>query len=237
VTRAWLRALAGALLVAAEAGAETRRVEAAGAAPLEGREAAAVESLRSAAVKDALGDAALRVARELVPDVEPGSEREAALARSLGADPTVYAVRFRILEDRGKQAVPLLPDAAPGPAYVVRVEAVLEVDRVRSRLREAGLLAAAAPPAPADTRLLVVLEGIPSYPAYAALRGALSGDLARSAVPERFEPGRAALRVETDRSAAQLMEGLRAAAPPGLALVQLPSEPGTLRVRVGGAPQ
>ena len=79
----------------------------------------------------------------------------------------------------------------------------------------------------------VVIEGLESYGAYAALRRTLVEDAgARSALPVEMERGRVVLRVVADREENALLEALLAAAPPDLRIIPLSADNGTLRLRV-----
>ena len=51
-------------------------------------------------------------------------------------------------------------------------------------------------------------------------------------MPELFEWRRAELRVETDRSARSVLDVLRRGVPPGLEILDLPADAGTLRLRL-----
>lgn len=209
------------------AAGELRRVEAVGAVAL-GPDALHGTPPRDAARRAALAQAVRRVATDLLPSAHP-LESDAVLAEVLGDDPLEFVARFRILEDRGER--PALFVSGAEREYVVRVEAFVAEDRVRSRLVRAGLLDRPS----GDTRrvrLRVVLEDVPDYAAYAALRQLLLEQPGvRSALPVALEPGRAVLEVETDRGARALLPVLRRGTET-LSVTPLDSDAGTLRLRV-----
>jgi hypothetical protein len=225
-------ALAAALAAFATAAAagEIRQLESVGAVAIGGK-ATANEPPHDAAVRAALRDAAQRLALELLSaDFDPIGA-EPAIAEALGSDPFQYATVYRILEDRGERPALFVEDPEVEHEYVVVVEAHLDVDRIRQRMAENGLL---APTGEARwVQVLVVIEGLESYSAYAALRRALIEEVgARSAVPLEMERGRAVLQVVSDREANALLEALLAAGPQNLRIVPLSEAPGMLRLRV-----
>jgi hypothetical protein len=226
--RLGLAAAAAAALgaLATPAGAEVVRLEAFGAAPpREG--AAAAESLRKTAIRAALSEAISRAALELVSGAG-GAGDPARVAEALGEDPFPYVVRFQVLEERGTAPPAGLP-AAPGAEYGVRLEALVELDRVRTRLVEAGLLAGRE--GPGIQVLPVTAEGLDSYRSYRSLRDALASE-SRSVRPIEFGRGRAVLEVETERSPGELLEAVRRAFPESVRLVPLVVGNGELRLRV-----
>jgi hypothetical protein len=224
-----LVAVLAAFATAAAAG-ETRQLESVGAVAID-EQATATEPPHDAAVRAALQDAAQRLALELLSaDFDP-IDAEPAIAEALGDDPFRYATRYRILEDRGERPALFVEDPNVESEYVVVVEAHLDVDRIRQRMAAKGLL---APSGEARwVQLHVVIEGLESYGAYAALRRALVEDAgARSALPVEMERGRAVLRVVADREAHALLEALLAAQPQNLRIVPLSADSETLRLRV-----
>jgi hypothetical protein len=195
-------ALAAALLAAGPAWSELLRVEAVGSVPL-GAASAGGATARQDALEAGLREAVERTALELVAQSGSSATPEAVRA-ALGGDAKAYAARYRILEDRGERE-PLL-EASPGAQreYVVSVEAEVDQGRIRSRLAQAGLLAA---PRPASAQSLrIVLEGVDSYPLWARIRKALAAR--GSARPLEFAPGRIVAEVQTDEPSAAVVDRL-----------------------------
>jgi len=179
------------------------------------------------------------VGLSLVPDADPATTRprvEAALA----GDPRDYTARYRVTEDRGVGPRSVLSDPAVRTEYAVKVVAQVDVGRVRTRLAAAGLVKseAKAPVAPTEFHhLTLVLESLPSYPTYAAVRSALlERGGAKSAQPREFSRGRAVLDVETAQPAAALAQGLPALLAPDLRVETVAAEGDTVRARVVLAP-
>jgi hypothetical protein len=232
--RSRLSRLAPAAVLAAFAtaavAADIRPLESVGAVAI-GGETPAHEPPHDAAVRAALQDAAQRLALELLSaDFDPIGA-EPAIAEALGTDPFQYATAYRILEDRGVRPALFVDDPEVESEYVVVVEAHLDVDRIRQRMAASGLLAPSGEPR--WIQVSVVIEGLESYGAYAALRRALIEEVgARSAVPLEMERGRAVLQVVSDREENALLEALVAVGPPNLRIVPLSADGGTLRLRV-----
>ncbi|HTF33754.1 MAG TPA: hypothetical protein VK714_08655 [Myxococcota bacterium] len=233
-------ALALALCTAATvAGAETRSVEAVGAVPAQpGASPGGPE--REGALRAALAEAVVQVGLSLVANPDPVATRprvEAALA----GDPRDYTARYRVTEDRGAGPRSVLSDPAVRTEYAVKIEAQVDVTRVRARLVAAGLVPksdAPVPVAPTELHhLTLVLESLPSYQAYAAVRSALVERAgAKSAQPREFTRGRAVLAVETAQPAAALAQGLPALLAPELRVETVSAEGDTVRARLVAAP-
>ena len=206
--------------LATPAAADVRRVEALGAVALDPDSPPAVEP-RDAALRRALHDAVWRVALDELVGFDPADEAsQDARAGALGKEPLDFATRFRVMEDRGER--PALFSEEPGveSEYVVLVEVYVDRDKVRERLRAAGLLSLPS----GDSRryrVRVVLEEVGSYGAYQAVRTLLEELGARSAVPVEMERGRAVLEVDGSRSPESLVAALVRAAPPNLSVVPL----------------
>ena len=222
---------AGLLGAAAAASGEARWLQVVGAVPA-GPEAASGGSLRRAALDEALLEAVARVARDEARTAgEPAAEslplptQPRGWMALLGGSPADYALEYRLLEDRGERRALLVADPDVETEYVVLAEVRVDVDRVRAGLRAAGVLPQAPTAVPGQT-LRVVVQPLPSYAALLALREALAREPGSRVVPERFEPGRAVLRMETHRSAAAVLGQLRARLPEGIEL-------GRVRVREG----
>ncbi len=219
----WVLALALALGAGPwrveDALAEVQQVEAIGSVPIRPGSGAAP---REAALDQALREAVMRAARELLLDVElPGDAEEdpdAALFEILGKDMLRYASRFRILEDRGERPALFTDDPRVTSEYVLVVEVHVDIDRLKLQLVEVGLLAGSEPPE-RGRQLRVAFEGIGSYPAYQAIRHLLLEEVgAKSALPVEFEGQRAVLAVEWEDDPERLFDRLRDRAPDQLAI-------------------
>lgn len=232
--------LAGALalalaLAAAPAAAELRRVEIEGLAAADDGGAGA-GALREAALRAGVAAAVDQVALELLRDAGrlPPGLAPPELGPILGGARSDYAARFRILRDEGPRG------AAPGvdgAGWAVMAEVFVEVDRVRARLVEAGLLAPAAAPVAESRRVHVVLEGLASYRGYAwARRTLVEAGAAASALPVELERGRAVLAVETDREADALARTLAAAVPAGWRVDVVALDSASVTLRIAEAP-
>jgi hypothetical protein len=218
---------AAALLLAAVAAvAEVRRLEVVGAVPTD--PGSDEQALRRAALEAALDEAVSRVARGLLAGAE-GESPELDLAEVLGVS-TDYALRYRVLEERGERRALLVDDPGVTMEFVVLVEVHVDVDRVAARLEDAGLAATLGTGRSFDLELLEV----PSERAFAAVRRALVEQVgAERVVPVELEAGRAVLRVETTQgSKAAVSRLLAAELGPGLSVQSMSSAGGVVRMRV-----
>jgi len=217
-------------LVAASAVAEIRQVETVGAVALSA-DVRPKTPLRDLAVRQALNDAVMRVALDLIPELSPEEAAE-LLPGALGDEPFAYTTRFRIIEDRGEVPALYHEDPEVEFEYVVLVEAHIDSDRVEKRLGDAGLLSARAP-RPAYQDLTVIVEDPPDFPTFAALRRVLLEAVGvESALPAEMERGRAVLRVRASGGASKLLEDLLQAAPPELVVTPVDAQDDVLTLRV-----
>ena len=238
-------AMAWVALVAVGAGAEERREESVGVAPIvvaeDGSEPEVIP--RDAALEAAIGAAVLRTAKSLlpadflppepeppeVPGAEPPPEPSPDdwLAERLGDDPFVYATRFSILEDRGRRPAMFAREPGVEFEYVVLAAVIVDVASVRDRLGSLGLLAAGSPDS--QRAWTLVVEELDDYVPLAVLRRTLTdrGGV-EAVVPVEFTVSRAVLRVEADRSPRDLLADIERTAPEGLKVV--PVELGDDRV-------
>lgn len=229
----WLTVLAwlvvwGAL---AGAGAEVRRYQAVGVAPID--PGARARAPRDLALEAALMDVVLRGARELVPDLDPIEDHE-LLVEVLGDEPQDYISHFRILEDRGRRPALFSERPEIESEYVVVVDARVDLDRVGARLAEAGLFIDRSG---GGRRVLLVLEDLQDFRSYALLKKTLiEGVGARAVVPVEFQRGRAVLEVDAGKDPADLLDELLRVAPPQLEIVPLYVESGTLTLQVAVHP-
>ena len=210
-----------ALLGAGATGAEVRRLEAVGAVPVKAHPEGGVAP-RDAAIREALREAVFRVAHELLLDEEVGEEApETSLEQVLGGDMVRYTSRFRILDDRGERPALFADEPDVRREYVLVVAVHVDVDRVRARLAETGLLTRAADGGD-RSRLRVEVRGLTVYPAYQALRVLLiDGVEGRSVVPVELARGRAVLEVASDETPSQLADRLITTAHPNLDITLL----------------
>jgi hypothetical protein len=219
-------ALALALASAGAARAETRRVDAVGVVAA----GASRDAARDAALRAGLREAVVKAAQEL--SGEPPPDR-AALDAALGSDPTVYAARYRILEDRGVRPRLLLEDAAVESEYVLFVEVEVDAEKLRRALGRRGISAA-----PASTGTLrqatIEVEEVPSFPVLNRFRRALqTPGGAISAVPIEISQGRAVLAVEGEGGVDGILRRLESAPPEGVQFEVLDTAPDAARVRLG----
>lgn len=226
--------------------ADARRLEAVGAVPIEPG-ASARTSLRDAAIQRALREAVSRIARELLLEAEatvplpPGSApdqgdpvrrpdgvtedpAEEELDRVLGKQMVRYTSRFRIVEDRGEMPAMFSESPTATSEYVVVVDVQVEVEQVRQRLIEGGLLVEVGQTLGSARRFRLEVEGLSRYPAYAAfleLLRAESGD--PSVQPEAFEPGRVSFIVAAEDEPREFMWRLIQRRAPGFEIEPLPA--------------
>jgi hypothetical protein len=214
-----LLGLAGAV------GAEVRRMEVVGAVPLDAKTRRSGIP-KDRAIQEALWEGVSRVAADLLADsaieLEDGDD---PLRAALGSDMVPYASSFRILDDQGERPTLFTdhPDAAT--EYVVVVEVQVDVDRVRDRLRSAGLLEIQGG-LTALSGIELEARGLTDYRGYQALQALVQSERvgAASAEPREFERGRALLRVQAEWGARELLERLLAAAPPEMRITPIDVE-------------
>ena len=152
----------------------------------------------------------------------PAQELEMERVReALGRSMVPYTRGFRILEDQGERPALFTqhPDAAT--EYVVVMEVQVEVERVRSRLEEMGLIEFVR--MKVLTGIELELSGLTEYALYRAVLDLLRGPgiQASSVVPEAFQAQNARLRVSGAWTASELNDLLHSAAPAELNLVSL----------------
>jgi hypothetical protein len=222
--------LALGLVLAMPARAEVRRLEVVGVVSAD-PDPERSTPLQQAALAKALDEAVARVAAGLL--ATPGGQVPDYDAPAvLGTDSTEYAVRFRILEDRGERRPLLTGDESVTSEYVVLVEVHVDVERVRERLRDAGLLVTSREPPAGSFRLEVLELGSPR--AYTALRTALLGAAgADQVIPVEVEPMRAIFEVRTREGVRTTVSRLlEADLGEGLSLHALEQSSSRVRIRV-----
>ncbi|MCZ6784151.1 MAG: hypothetical protein O7G30_12665 [Proteobacteria bacterium] len=235
-TRVLLAVLALALSgLPGGAHAEVRRMEAVGAVPVD-PEARRGSAPRDAAIEEALRESVSRVASELLIDSDGLEDSDLSLEEILGSDMIPYTHRFRILEDRGPRRALFADQPGVTTEYVVVVEVHVDVERVKARLTETGLLHAEGARR-TQRRVRVEVEGLSDYGAYEALRRSLievAG--AQSVVPVEFERGRAVLMVESEDRAPDLFDRLQAHTPANLQVFLVRARSDALQLRLEWTP-
>jgi len=134
---------------------------------------------RDEAVQRAIWEGVSRVAMEEISEFESASSTEEdaeILRKALGRDMLPYTRSFRILKDKGESPVLFEEDPDITTEYVVVVEVVVDVDRVRAALERAGLITESGVQA-IDAPILVELIGIARFDTFQSIREALVADL------------------------------------------------------------
>ena len=161
---------------------------------------------RQAALEAGVSEAVLQVGAEVVQ--ETGSPPDpAALKAALGSDLQGYALRFRLIEDRGEHAALLVQEPGVEREYEVLVDVEVDRARVRTRLAKAGLVKATAP-STSQRSLEIAFEGVERYATWERLQRALA-ERGASVRPIEFSRHRVVARVETDETPDALIERLR----------------------------
>jgi hypothetical protein len=228
----WLALLI--LLVAPPASAKVRRLEVLGVVPA-GADAQPGVPVRQAALGAALTQGVERVARELLSD-DAAADPDLDLGQVLGGNPREFTLGYRVLEDRGERRALLLVDPEVSTEYVLLLEVFVDVSRLESTLEAAGLLLE-EPAEGARRELRVVVEALPSYRAYLALRKHLREVAgANSVIPALFESGRVELRVDAELAPAELMDRLVMPPPEGLRVEPVFAEGRSMWIRIAELP-
>lgn len=235
-------ALAG-LLAATSLAVAPARVVVEGVSPA-GDQAPVGISLRQAALRQGLGEAVSQLGRDLVEaDRGQPAPDDLDVLAVLGGKPSDYIVRYRVLAEHGEREAEVLTDPAISVEYALEIEAQIDVDRVAQGLWSAGWLTAAPGEIPSQTHRVVVQTS--DWAAYTAFVELLRerGE-ARLVVPQHFEAGRIALRVEAPGRSAQLLDRLMAGPQGNLEMTSTMADDGAIHLRirlrstaVGGAPQ
>ena len=235
-TRRSGRAAAGLLgLLALSAGvgadraaAEERTVQAVGVAAI--RSGLRLGAARERAVASGIAQAVYQVAAEELPALDAAAAGDAA-RRHIGGKARDYVTRFRMIDDRGTQPRQYSQEAGVTHEYVVVVEASVDARAVRERLVQAGLLAPMGEGS--ERRIHLVLEELPSYGAYQAIREALIDQLqVEKALPVEFTAGRAVLEVTTREDGRRLLARLAALPLPGVRVEPVEADDRLARARV-----
>ncbi len=229
----------GALLLADEATAEDRSVQVVGVQPLDAS-ASRAGGPRQGAVNQALYEAVSRVALDLVAEygpplpaeggaAEPDStaggeasgdgEEDNEVKSALGRDMTPFARSFRIVEDQGSRPVLFPGESEATREYVVVVDVTVDVNRVRTRLAERGLIAVEEAAAPGGGLEIDAL-GLRHWSGFAAFVALLESPAvgASEVKPLEFEVGRARVFAAVQGDEEDVLARILAAAPSDLAI-------------------
>jgi hypothetical protein len=184
----------------------------------------------------ALTHAVERVARELL-SADAAADPGLDLGGLLGGNPRDFTVRYRVLEDRGERRALLVADPEVSTEYVLLVEVFLDVSRIQSALDAAGL-PLRKPGEGGHRELRLVVESLPSYRAYVALRRHLMerGE-ATSVIPAVFESGRVELRVVAKLAPPDLMDRLVMPPPKGLRVEPVFADGQSMWIRITELPE
>ncbi len=217
-------------LCAAAAHAEDQRVlRVVGVQPLD-QSAARAGGPRQGAIDAALYEAVSRVAQELVDEYGPVASQAGGdggdgagdglpdgwMKSALGQNMTPFARSFRIVEDQGSRPVLFKGETDATHEYVVVVETSVDVDKVRDRLTEKGIIALQEDDFGEDGVEIEAL-GLRHWSGYEALLAALEGPGVRASDvrPLEFEAGRALVHAVVRGSAEDVLVRLMADTPPG----------------------
>ena len=223
-----------ALLLATPVLAEVRRLEVVGVVPA-GADAQPGVPARQAALAAALAQGVDRVARSLLSE-EAAADPDLELGRLLGGKPRDFTVGYKVLEDRGERRALLLADPEVSTEYVLLVEVFVDVSLLEGALSAAGL-PLREPAAGARHELRVIVDQLPSYRAYQALRRHLAGQPGvSSAVPAIFESGRVELSVDGQLAPHELLDRLLRPPPEGIRIEPVFVDTGSLWIRVEELP-
>lgn len=216
--------LASMLVLATPAVAEMETVSQQGAVAVS--EGQAASGMRRLALADAIERAVDGLARRMAEAEGAASPTPAELDTWLGDDRREYTSSFRVVKDLGARAPEILEGLEEGTEYAVLAEVTVDAERVRRRLTDVGVVRPRASVSRPSGRLLLILEPLDSYAAYAYVRETLA------AVPVEFTRGRAVLGLETDLHPDAVVERLRRTAPEDIRVGQADWDGATLRLEV-----
>jgi hypothetical protein len=161
--------------------AQLQRVEAVGSYGIEESQRKRVTP-RDEAVQLAIWEGVSRVALESIGEFSSTEEDMAALRDALGKEMLPYTRSFRILEDKGENPVLFAENPGIETEYIVVVEVLVDVGRVKGALAEAGLIEDSGEPSLAGEPVLLELVGIDRYDTFESIRGAILSELGASRV-------------------------------------------------------
>lgn len=182
--------------------------------------------LRRLALADAIARAVDGVAGRMLEADRAPSPTRAELDAWLGDDRREYTSGFRVVSDLGARSPEILEGLEEGSEYAVVAEVTVDVERIRGRLVEVGVVRPRASVSRPSGRILLILEPLDSYAAYSYVRETLG------AVPVEFTRGRAVLGLETDLHPEAVVERLRRTAPENIRVGQADWDGATLRLDV-----
>lgn len=171
----WTFGLIAACWLPDVAFAGLQRVEAVGSYGIHEKMRARVTP-RDEAVQMAIWEGVSRVALEEIGASASTEEDVVKLREALGKDMLPYTRSFRILEDKGENPVLFAENPAITTEYIVVVEVLVDVDRVKGALTDAGLLLDGGPTAVAAP-VFLELVGIARYDTFESIREAILSKL------------------------------------------------------------
>lgn len=220
-----LAAFAAVGLLASAPQAEPQRVEVVGAYPIRDAQRGKINP-RDEAIQKALWEGVSRVALELVGEggdgegagagagstsSTPGKPRPDPAERFrkvFGRQILPYTRSFRIVEDRGERPVLFAEEPGVRSEYLVVVEVLVDVDRVRGELTRAGLLESAGTPTASRT-VWIELEGLERYAGYRLVLDTLRRALSANRIETlEFAPRRQLLRIDGPLAAEEVARRL-----------------------------
>ena len=163
----------------------------------------------------AISEAVAEATRALVGREDPYLDPEVAV-KSLGDDLVPFAVRYRVVDDVGRVEAASGAPHGSDFEHEVTVEALVDLDRIRGRLNENGLLGSPIADDPPQ-RGMLVLEGEFSYRAYREIRQALES-MQTQIGETAFRGGEVWLELDTPLGPRQLLRSLRGKIGPHLHL-------------------
>ncbi len=246
-------------LVGASAGAAgPHRIEVVGIYPI--RDAARGKiNPRDEAIQQALWEGVSRVALELIGDEEgsgksgdeadpaagadgdagrdagagaPAADASARFRNVLGREILPYTRSFRILEDRGERPVLFADEPGVRSEYLVVVEVLVDVSRLKAELSRAGLL---EPSGTELTRQRITIEliGLERHAGLRRVIETLRRELGASRITTlEFSPARQLLSIETALGPQEVASRLAAVDAPDLILDPAPVAHDARQLRV-----
>lgn len=253
----WLAVVVGMLLAAGAAAAEPHRIEVVGIYRI--RDAVRGKlNPRDEAIQQALWEGVSRVALELIGDEDasagafeeeqgpgaganaadeggsgaPEGDASARFREVLGREILPYTRSFRILEDRGERPVLFADEPGVRSEYLVVVEVLVDVARLRAELSRAGMLEPSGAEL-ARQRITIELIGLEQHAGLRRVLETLRSEIGASRIETlEFSPARQLLSVETPLGPQEVVSRLAAVDAPDLILDPAPVEMGERRLRI-----
>lgn len=253
----WFAVVFGMLLAAGAAAAEPHRIEVVGIYPIRD-EVRGKLNPRDEAIQQALWEGVSRVALELIGDDDaaagaveeeqvpgaganaanvggaggPKSDASARFREVLGREILPYTRSFRILEDRGERPVLFADEPGVRSEYLVVVEVLVDVARLRAELARAGMLE----PSGAELtrqRITIELIGLEQHAGLRRVLETLRSEIGATRIETlEFSPARQLLSIETALGPQEVANRLAAVDAPDLILDPAPVEMGERRLRI-----